>query len=119
MGLKENIKMFRQRANMTQEEVGNALGVKKQTIQKYESGEISNIPYDNLVALAKILNITEPELFGYDKPIEKFSKENAVNLAAIGNDKELREIADIMVQLSPEKRKDLHTYASFLLSQSI
>ena len=43
MTIGERIKRLRMEKNMTQEELGAILGVKKATIQKYESGEIRNL----------------------------------------------------------------------------
>lgn len=44
----EIIKLIRARNNLTQEELGDILGVKKSAIQKYESGAIINFKTDVL-----------------------------------------------------------------------
>ena len=46
MNIHENIKRLREEQNLTLEEVGKRTGTTKQTIKRYESGEISAIPYD-------------------------------------------------------------------------
>ena len=65
MGLKENIKKFRIERNLTLEEVANKLGVSKPTVQRYESGVISNIPPDKIEHIAEIFNITPAQLMGW------------------------------------------------------
>jgi len=67
LGLKENIKMYRNRCNLTLEEVANKLGVSKATLQRYESGVISNIPSEKIERLAEIFGITPAQLMGWDE----------------------------------------------------
>lgn len=63
----ENIKMLRKQLGITQEEVGKRIGVSKQTIQRYESGEISNIPYDKIVGLSKALSCSPAQIMGWEE----------------------------------------------------
>lgn len=79
MGLKENIKFFRQRCNLTLEEVSQKLEVSKPTLQRYESGVISNIPSDKVERLAEIFGITPSELMGWNKIEKRISKDLAFN----------------------------------------
>lgn len=65
MGLKENIKIKRTQNKMTLEELASKVGVSRQTIQRYESGIISNIPSDKIEAMAKALNTTPAYLMGW------------------------------------------------------
>lgn len=67
MSLKENIKKKRLELNLTLEEVAKKLLVSKPTLQRYESGVISNIPSDKIEHLAEILNTTPAELMGWEK----------------------------------------------------
>lgn len=66
MGLKENIKSKRLELGLTLEEVANKIGVKKPTLQRYESGVISNIPSDKIEALAEIFDISPAYLMGWE-----------------------------------------------------
>lgn len=66
MGFKENIKIRRLELNLTLEEVSNELGVSKPTLQRYESGVISNIPFDKAEKLAQILETTPSYLMGWE-----------------------------------------------------
>ena len=65
MTIKDNIKLLRQQKGMTLEELGKNVGVSKQTIQRYENGQIANVPYDKVVALAKVLGVSAAELMGW------------------------------------------------------
>ncbi|WP_242835877.1 helix-turn-helix transcriptional regulator [Clostridium sp. DL-VIII] len=67
MGLKENIKKRRLDLNLTLEEVSNKLSVSKPTLQRYESGVISNIPSDKIEKLAAILETTPAYLMGWEE----------------------------------------------------
>lgn len=66
LGLKENIKAYRLLSNMTLEEVANRLGVSKPTIQRYESGAISNIPPEKVEKLSEIFSISPSVLMGWN-----------------------------------------------------
>ena len=66
MKLNENIKQQRIKQGMTLKDVSTRLGVSEATVQRYESGAISNIPYDTIVNLAKILDCSPMQLMGWD-----------------------------------------------------
>lgn len=61
-----NIKKFRKLKRMTQEELAVKVETTKQTIQRYETGEIKSIPYGKIVALAKALDVEPGELMGFN-----------------------------------------------------
>lgn len=69
MGLKENIKRRRLELNLTLEDVSNKLCVSKPTLQRYESGVISNIPSDKIEKLAVILETTPAFLMDWEENI--------------------------------------------------
>lgn len=66
MGLKENIKNKRLELGLTLEEVAVKIGVKKPTLQRYESGVISNIPSDKIESLAEIFDVSPAYLMGWE-----------------------------------------------------
>ena len=51
---------------MTLEDVGNAVGVGKSTVRKWEKGMIKNMGRDKIAALAKVLNINPALLIRLD-----------------------------------------------------
>jgi len=65
--INENIKKLRLAQKKTLEEVGRYVGVSRQTIQRYESGAIATIPYDNILLLAKCFKVEPGVLMGWDK----------------------------------------------------
>ena len=66
MTIGEKIKSLREEMHMTQDELGKACNVTKQTIFKYESGIITNIPLDRLELIANALNVPAAFLMGWE-----------------------------------------------------
>jgi transcriptional regulator with XRE-family HTH domain len=75
MGFKENIKNRRLELNLTLEEVSKRLGISKPTLQRYESGVISNIPFDKIELLAKVLQTMPSKLMGWCEDLNKDERE--------------------------------------------
>ena len=63
--LSERIKERRTAYDYTLFEVAEKLGVKESTMQRYESGQIKNIPYESIVTLADIFNCSPSYLMGW------------------------------------------------------
>lgn len=53
----KRIKQVREMRNISQEELGNQLGLNKSSIQRYESGQVQRIKLPILENMAKILNV--------------------------------------------------------------
>lgn len=66
MEFKDRLKLKRIENGLTLEELAKRIGTSKQTIHRYESGVISNIPSDKIEALAKELKTTPAYLMGWD-----------------------------------------------------
>lgn len=64
----EKIKQLRKQLGLTQEELGNMIGVKKAAINKYETGVVVNLKKSTIAALAKALHVSPMELLNPDKP---------------------------------------------------
>lgn len=79
MGISENIKALREKNNQTLEEVAKAIGSSKQTIQRYETGEIKNIPYDKVIALAEHFIVTPGYLMGWEEKNKNPITDNIVS----------------------------------------
>lgn len=54
----------RKELGLTLEEVGNAVGVSKSTVKKWENGFISNMRRDKIEKLSKVLEISPVRLLG-------------------------------------------------------
>lgn len=62
MEIGEIIKKRRTELGLTLEEVGNAVGVGKSTVKKWESGFIANMKRDKIALLSNILKINPVDL---------------------------------------------------------
>lgn len=71
----ERIKQLRKEANLTQEELGDLLGLKKVSIQKYENGGIVNLKSETIEKLSQIFKVSPAYIMGW----EKFDKELNTN----------------------------------------
>lgn len=63
--LAENLKNLRKKRKLTLEELAEAVGTSRQTIHRYETGAISNIPPEKIELLAKALMTTPSALMGW------------------------------------------------------
>lgn len=66
MNIGERLKQKRREKRLTLEQVGKLIGVSKQTVQRYESGEIINIPLTRLSEIARVLGTTPGYLMGWE-----------------------------------------------------
>lgn len=92
----QKIKALREEHNLTLEQVGNAVGVGKSTVRKWENGMIANMRRDKIADLAKVLHTTPAYLMGWEE--EKPATET---------DGELSEITKLFNELSPDNRSKL------------
>lgn len=76
MTIGEKIKYLRKENNFTQEDLAEYAGTKKQTIHKYETGIIENIPASKIKLIAEKLGTTPAYLMGWDEGTYK--KEDAI-----------------------------------------
>ncbi len=60
------IRLARKKRDMTLEEVAKIVNVSRQTIQRYETGVIENIPSDKIELLSAALNTTPSYIMGWD-----------------------------------------------------
>lgn len=81
MPLGKNIKKLRTEHGLTQDQLGDMLGVKKSAIQKYESGDIINLKMATIEKLANIFNVPPAVLVGWEQTkITKQAFEESVKL---------------------------------------
>lgn len=92
MNFSESLSKHRKSAGISQEKLADMLGVSRQAVSKWETGE-TQPEMANILAICKILNITPNELLGYDSKDSKDSKEPA---AGENYDKKKRKSADII-----------------------
>ena len=106
MNIHENIKRLREEQNLTLEEVGKRTGTTKQTIKRYESGEISAIPYDRIISLAKCFKVTPSYLMGWEDETVLIEVEKAnADAKLINADKHLKEYLLKFLELSDKGKE--------------
>lgn len=110
MSIGQNIKKYRLLRGYTLDEVARKIGVSRQTMSRYETGVIANIPSDKIEAIAKALDISPALLMNWTTVWEK---DNYDDFYRAKTDDERREILQLFGIPS-----DLRSYAEQLLSQS-
>ena len=100
MEIGQKIKQARIEKGLTQEELGNLVGLQKSAIAKYENGRVVNIKRSTLQKLAQAL-----DLRGSDLIIEANPKEAAELSARVLMDGELMDAIEKYYTLTSEKQK--------------
>ena len=102
MDIGEKIKTARLAKGMTQQELGELLGVQKSAIAKYESGRVVNIKRSTLKKISDILGIRPSELIFdiNEKPVETAERHFEMIM-----DEDLVEIFEDFRKLDSSKRK--------------
>ena len=75
MTIGERIKKVRENAGISQTELANAIGVSKQSLYKYENNIVTNIPSDNIEAIARITKASPAYIMGWE---EQMSEQQSV-----------------------------------------
>lgn len=110
MNIGQNIKKYRLLRGYTLDEVAKNIGVSRQTMSRYETGVIANIPSDKIEAIARFLGISPSLLMDWST---KWEEDNYEDFRCAKTDDERREIFRKFGIPS-----DLRQCAEQLLSQS-
>ena len=103
MDLGAKIKAARIAKGLTQEELGDILGVQKSAIAKYESGRVVNIKRSTLKKISDVLGIRPSDLI-----FEEEQKKNDILsdiVIKMRRDDEFLSIVEILYSLDDEKLK--------------
>lgn len=74
MEIGENIRKYREQHGLSLTDLAQIIKSKigklpnKATLQRYESGDIKNIPYEMVILLAEIFNVSPAQLMGWETP---------------------------------------------------
>lgn len=119
-GLGDRIKNLRINNKMTLEEVGEKIGVSKQTLYKYENNIITNIPSDKIEGLAKIFNISPAVIMGWDKDDEQYyqDKEAAEYAEMLRTRPEMRLLFSASRGISKEEMQEAVNYIEYIKSRN-
>lgn len=116
MEIGKRIKMLRKSVGLTQDELGEKLGVKKAAIQKYESGSIVNLKIETIKKLAELFEVTPAYIMGWDKFDEEINNDKLkrqIRLAELLSDRFDMEIVDVIFksfELNEDGQKKLFSY---------
>ena len=96
MDIGKKIKKARIGKGLTQEQLGELIGVQKSAIAKYESGRVVNIKRSTLQTIAKVLDIRPSELIFDDSPVEaaEFHSKILTDFELLKTLKEYYELSD-------------------------
>lgn len=92
MAVGERIRALRKREGISQTDLAQRMGVIKQTLYKYETGIVTNIPSEKIEAAAEALGVTPAYLMGWEDLDEE-------NVSYVRH----RVINDMLDKLSPSE----------------
>ena len=118
MNIGEKIRNARLAKGMTQEELGQILGVQKSAIAKYENGRVVNIKRSTLKKISNVLSIPPYELIYEEKVTEEAQKKNDVAVDIVirlGADKEFAEAVKLLYKLDSKQIAGIKSLLSSFL----
>ncbi|MBZ1328017.1 helix-turn-helix transcriptional regulator [Clostridium botulinum] len=107
--MKDIIRKRREELNLTYEQLGNIVGVGKSTVRKWETGMIENMRRDNIVALAKALDISPAVIMGWE-PFKVESNLSKEEERLISNFKKLNDLGKKEANKRIEELTQISTY---------
>jgi transcriptional regulator with XRE-family HTH domain len=111
MDVGELIKTRRIAKGMTQEELGEIVGVKKSAVAKWETGRVSEIKRSNLKKISEALDLRPTQLLG---DVETDPVSTAEEMANIYMDVELRQMIAEYYKLDDQKQAQVREYVHLL-----
>lgn len=111
MTIGQRIRERRESLGITQVSLADAIGERKQTLYKYETGVVTNIPIDKIEAIASALQTTPASLMGWEEPGAQSSGAPAVF------DDFTYAMYEESRELTPENRQKLLEMAQFFRQQ--
>ena len=110
MNIGDKIRTARINKGMTQEELGNALGMQKSAIAKYEKGRVVNIKRTTLKKLSDILGIAPSELI-FEAYIEEEQKKNDIQtdiILKMRTDTDFMSVVETLYKLDKDKLQSIN-----------
>lgn len=90
MSVGEKIKYLRESMNLTQTELGDRLGVKKNAVSKWECGRVEDIPTSKIKAMANLFGVKASYLIE-DEESKKEVSDDDIQFALFGGKDEITE----------------------------
>lgn len=88
MSVGDKIKFLRESMNLTQTELGERLGVKKNAVSKWECGRVEDIPTSKIKAMASLFGVKASYLIE-DEELEKNVTDEDIQFALFGGKDEI------------------------------
>ena len=82
MTIGERIRFLRKKEGLSQTDLAAKIGVIKQTLYKYETGIVTNIPSEKIEEIASVLGVTPAYLMGWeelDTASYSFARHKSIN----------------------------------------
>lgn len=109
MTMGERIKYLRESIGMTQDELGEKIGVQKSAIVKYEKGKVENIKRSAIKTMAEIFNVSPCYLMGFDEDEDEIKtiSEQVALLQAVQDQwgKDSVKMLELFTGLNPDGQK--------------
>lgn len=103
------IKEIRKSKDMTLLQLSELLGVSESTVQRYESGNIKNLKYETIVALAELFGCTPGYLMGWDSDDGHYNDGETLELAKkLFENEELHALFKAAEDADPEDLEAVH-----------
>ena len=121
MGMAERIKERRIALGLTQEELGNKVGLQKSAIAKYENGRVENVKRSIIQKMAIALECSPSYLLGFEDDEYYYNPDVAALAEEMRTNKEMAMLFDEARDATPEnimtlydmllilKRREKHT----------
>lgn len=106
------IREQRKLLGFSQTELAKKVRISKQTLYKYEKNIITNIPSDKIEEIAKILEVSEAYLMGWEE-----EEKVADNMYQLSVSPKLQKLIDITEDMKPEQLDKVIDYAEFIKSK--
>ena len=98
------IRDLRIAAGLTQEQLGEKVGLQKSAIAKYENGKTENMKRSVIQKMAEVLGVSPAYLMGFEEDTPYYIDPEAAELAMeIANRKDLRILFDATRDISAEE----------------
>lgn len=107
------IKQKRTEKNMTQEQLGELLGVNRAAINKWETGRVTNLKRETIKRLSEIFEIS-PALLVEPDSVDSYSS-GFQSTSPV--DEVDRELLSLFSRLSKDQQQQVLDYLRFLLSK--
>ena len=107
------IKELRIKKGLTQQELGDLLGIQKAAVNKYETGRVINLKHSTIKRLCEIFDVTPQELLGLENA--EFNGD-AMSVTS-GMSPAYSDLKKLIAKLEKADQKRLYDYLAKLLKE--